>query len=152
MLELYIMNRHISSRGVSQVIAALLLIAIAVAAAILLYVFAIGLLGSLGTGGGQQTKEQLIMEGYNFVNTGSLSVTLRNVGPATIGMATADYFINGVQVTPTTACPNLTPTQSCPVTLGYGGTSLVGGAAYPFKVVTPEGGVFSYSVIAGGSS
>ena len=63
---MYVMNRHFNNRGVSQVIAALLLIAIAVAAAILLYVFAIGLLGSLGSSGGQQTKQQLIMEAYNW--------------------------------------------------------------------------------------
>jgi|GEM_PF-1558565 hypothetical protein len=37
--------------AVSQIIAALLLIAIATAAAILLHVFSIGLLGSLGSGG-----------------------------------------------------------------------------------------------------
>ena len=60
------MNRHFNNRAVSQVIAALLLIAIAVAAAILLYVFAIGLLGTLGVGGGQQTKEVLILEAYNW--------------------------------------------------------------------------------------
>ncbi len=63
---MYIMNRHFNNRAVSQIIAALLLIAIAVAAAVLLYVFSIGLLGSLGSGGGQQTKEQVIMEAYNF--------------------------------------------------------------------------------------
>jgi flagellin-like protein len=149
---MYVLNRHFNNRAVSQVIAALLLIAIAVAAAILLYVFAIGLLGSLGSGGGQQTKEQVIMEGYNFVGGSILSVTLRNVGPATVGMSKADYFINGVSVTPGTACQDLTPTASCQLSLTYSGSSLVNGAAYPFKIVTPEGGVFSYSVIAGGSS
>ena len=66
MIELYVMNRHFNNRAVSQIIAALLLIAIAVAAAILLYVFSIGLLGSLGSGGGQQTKEQLILEAYSW--------------------------------------------------------------------------------------
>ena len=63
---MYIMNKHYNNRAVSEIIAALLLIAIAVAAAVLLYVFSIGLLGSLGSSGGQQTKEQVIMEAYNF--------------------------------------------------------------------------------------
>lgn len=145
------MNRHFNNRGVSQVIAALLLIAIAVAAAILLYVFSIGLLGSLGSSGGQQTKEQIIMESYNFAST--LSVTLRNVGPSSVDMSKADFFVNGVALTGGGGgCPVLTPTQSCSVTLTYtGGSSLVSGAAYPFKIVTPDGGVFSYSVIFGGS-
>ncbi len=93
---MYIMNRHFNNRGVSQVIAALLLIAIAVAAAILLYVFAIGLLGSLGSSGGQQTKQQLIMEAYNWnAGSGTISVTVRNVGSASIDAGATDVFVNG---------------------------------------------------------
>lgn len=49
------MNKHYNNHAVSDIIAALLLIAIAVAAAVLLYIFSIGLLGSLGSSGGQQT-------------------------------------------------------------------------------------------------
>jgi len=52
--------------GVSVIIATLLLIAIAIAAGILLYVFVNGLAGSLTTGGGQQTTERLQMSSYNF--------------------------------------------------------------------------------------
>jgi flagellin-like protein len=153
------MNRHFSNRGVSQVIAALLLIAIAVAAAILLYVFAIGLLGSLGSSGGQQTKQQLIMEAYNWNSaTDSISLTLRNVGSASIDAGTTDVFVNGIQVTtaPTGSCAGntLTPGESCGMTFTApaGAASYVPGAAYPLKLVTPDGGVFSYSIIDGGSS
>jgi flagellin-like protein len=49
--------KRFTRRGVSSIIAALLLIAIAVAAGVLLYVFSIGLLGSLQGTGGQQTKD-----------------------------------------------------------------------------------------------
>lgn len=152
------MNRHFNNRAVSQVIAALLLIAIAVAAAILLYVFSIGLLGSLGSGGGQQTKEQLIMEAYNWDTSGGLPgtilITVRNVGPAAIDAAGTDVFVNGLQVTGGLGgtCTTLNPGDSCVSdAMGVPGT-VVGGAAYPLKLVTPTGGVFSYSVIAGGSS
>jgi len=156
---MYIMNRHFNNRGVSQVIAALLLIAIAVAAAILLYVFAIGLLGSLGSSGGQQTKQQLIMEAYRWDTSGGipgkLSVTLRNVGSASINLASTDLFVNGnLQAAFLASCPSaLTPGGSCTVT----GTTLTGsgyisGAAYPLKLVTPDGGVFSYSIICGSAS
>jgi hypothetical protein len=153
-LALYVLNRRFNNRAVNQVIAALLLIAIAVAAAILLYVFAIGLLGSLGTGGGQQTKEQLIMEAYNFPigSPSSLSLTIRDVGPASIDVSHADFFVNGVKVTATGCGVTLTPTQSCSATLSVTTTSLVSGAAYPLKIVTPDGGVFSYTVVYGGSS
>lgn len=150
------MNRHFNNKAVSQVIAALLLIAIAVAAAILLYVFSIGLLGSLGSGGGQQTKEQLIMEAYNWDFGGNtISLTVRNVGPATIDVEHADFFVNGIKVTQICADDTLTPGGSteCPLNAVPGTTEgLVAGAAYPLKIVTPTGGVFSYSIIAGGSS
>jgi flagellin-like protein len=54
-------------RGVSPIIATLLLIAIAVAAGIIVYVFVNGLAGNLTQGGGQQTTERLQMQSYNFV-------------------------------------------------------------------------------------
>lgn len=154
---MYIMNKHFNNRGVSQVIAALLLIAIAVAAAILLYVFAIGLLGSLGSSGGQQTKQQLIMEAYNWnAGTGSIGLSLRNVGSASIDGTRTDVFVNGVKANaPTGSCSvTITPGQSCSMTFSapLATGSYVAGASYPLKLVTPDGGVFSYAVICGGSS
>ena len=150
MFKLYITNRRLNKRAVSDIIAALLLIAIAVAAAVLLYVFSIGLLGSLGSSGGQQTKEQVIMEAYSFPTGGSLTITLRNVGSASENLLSADYFINGVKETATGTCTTaVTPGGSCQETLPAP-PSLTANAAYPFKVVTPTGGVFSYTVIYGG--
>jgi flagellin-like protein len=147
-----VLNRRFSSRGVSQVIAALLLIAIAVAAAILLYVFAIGLLGNLGTGGGQQTKEQVIMEAYNFPANGALSISVRNVGAATVDMSGADYFLNGVSATADNGCKlTLAISGSCTTTLTVTVSNLSSGAGYPLKIITPDGAIFSYSVIYGGS-
>ena len=156
MFKLYIMNKHYNNRAVSNIIAALLLIAIAVAAAVLLYVFSIGLLGSLGSSGGQQTKEQVIMEAYNFPAGGTLTVTLRNVGSATENLFGADYFVNGViEPTPSiTLCTStaVTPGGSCQAAIAGTYTSLTPGAAYALKVVTPTGGVFSYTVIYGSGS
>jgi FlaG/FlaF family flagellin (archaellin) len=145
-------GRHFNSRAVSQVIAALLLIAIAVAAAILLYTFGIGLVSLLGTGGGEQTKQQVIMESYTFPVGGPLTITVKNVGLAPVDMSKADFFINGLSATPGPGC-NLTLAvgSSCTTTLslsdGYG--SLASGLAYPVKIVTPDGAVFSYSCVYG---
>ena len=162
---MYIMNRRFNNRAVSQVIAALLLIAIAVAAAVLLYVFSIGLLGSLGSAGGQQTKDQVVMEAYNFL-TSTLVISMRNVGSASVNIGGADYFINGVKVA-TPGAPNgmgtlascvgnnaFAPGSVCAVSLLYAGSasSLISGVAYPLKVVTPDGGVFSYTVTYGTTS
>ncbi len=149
------LNRRFNNRAVSQVIAALLLIAIAVAAAILLYVFSIGLLGSLGSSGGAQTKEQLIMEAYNWnfpSSPGTIALTVRNVGSASIDASATDVFVNGVASGQLSGCGTLQPLGgSCTTTITPGGT-YTAGASYPLKLVTPDGGVFSYSVIAGGSS
>ena len=148
---MWIMGKHFNNRAVSAVIATLLLIAIAVAAAIIVYVFSIGLLGGLQTSGGQQVKQQVIMEAYNWGTLTSLQLTLRNVGPAQVKFA--DFFINGaLQTFPTGSCSNnLSVGTSCTATLG----SLTGysaGVAYVIKVVTVDGAVFSYSAIAGSAS
>lgn len=154
MLELYIMNRHFNNRAVSQIIAALLLIAIAVAAAVLLYVFSIGLLGSLGSGGGQQTKEQVIMEAYSWPSGGTtLTMTVRDVGPSSVAIGSADFFVNGLSVTGSCVSATITPQQPTPCTLsGLTAASYTSGVAYVLKVVTPDGGVFSYNVFDGSSS
>ncbi len=154
---MYLMNRHFNNRAVSNIIAALLLIAIAVAAAVLLYVFSIGLLGSLGSSGGQQTKQQVIMEAYSWTGActgGSILLTLRNVGPSAVDLSPtgADYFVNGIKATSSGGSTLVTPGQSNVVTVTPAAFSGVCGAAYPLKVVTPTGGVFSYSVIDNGAS
>jgi flagellin-like protein len=153
------MNKRVNNRAVSDIIAALLLIAIAVAAAILLYVFAIGLLGSLGSSGGLQTKEEILMEAYSFPtgSPASLVVTVRNIGSQTENLAGADYFVNGIKTTgsPSFTCSPasaVTPTEPCAITLTVTTTSLISGASYPLKIATPTGGVFSYPVIYGGAA
>lgn len=164
------MGKQFSRRGVSVIIAALLLIAIAVAAAVLLYVFSIGLLGSLQGGGGQQTKEQLIVEAYSWTGTmsGTLLLTVRDVG--TSSLTVSDVFVNGIlQLTggagvSGTGCGlpagNVPLLTTCTITVstwasgtfGTGSATAASGVAYPIKVVSADGGVFSSSAIAGQSS
>ncbi len=141
------------NRAVSNVIAALLLIAVTVAAAILLYVFAIGTL-SLTAGGGQQVAQQLIMESYSWnAHSNQLTGSFKNVGTTPIALDSADAFINGKPVALTPATSTVNPQQSTTftVTVGTPG-SYVQGVAYPFKIVTASGAVFSYTVVLGGSS
>ena len=152
---MYVLGKRYNKRAVSAIIAALLLIAITVAAAIMVYVFSIGLLGSLQSGGGQQTKEQLIMEAYAWNTLTKLVLTVRNVGPANIQVA--DFFINGaIQATPTGPCmsanpPVITVGNSCVLTEAAVTGSYSSGVEYPIKIVTVDGAVFSYSAIAGSS-
>jgi flagellin-like protein len=152
---MYVLGKRYTNRAVSAVIAALLLIAITIAAAVLVYVFSIGLLGSLQSGGGQQVKQQVIMEAYDWSPTTALTLTIRNVGPAVIQFA--DVFINGVMVTPVSsgcfggATHTLTVGTSCALNLSIL-TGYSDGVIYPIKLVMIDGSVFSYSAIAGSAS
>ena len=166
-----IIGKRFTNRGVSVIIAALLLIAIAVAAAVLLYVFSIGLMGSLGSSGGQQTKDQVIMEAYDWSGTSTCSsslstlcLSLKNVGSSSVNLAPsttgttaaagADYFVNGAAATATSTCssPVAPGAATCTVTLTIAGFTPTSGTAYPVKLVLPDGGVFSYTAIAGQAS
>jgi flagellin-like protein len=86
-------------RGVSVIIATLLLIAITVSAAIIVYVFVGGLAGNLTQNGGQPVTEKLTIQSYNFaLSPGAcacaqqvLELFLLNPGPA-ITKISAVYF------------------------------------------------------------
>jgi hypothetical protein len=102
-----------------------------------------------------QPKDQIIMEAYNFPIGGPLTMTLRNVGQASVNVGNSDFFISGVKATLGGSCvaQTLAPGRSCSAIVSLGSyASLVTGAAYPVKVVTPTGGIFGYSVIYGSSS
>src|SRR2546428_651149 len=75
--------------AVSPIIATLLLIAIAVAAGIIVYVYVNSLAGGLTSGGGQQVEAQVQLQAYSFnaVGTGSgqvIDIFLKNVGGASV--------------------------------------------------------------------
>ena len=92
-------------RGVSVIVATLLLIAISVTAAILVYVFVGGLAGNLTQSGGQSVTEHLTIQSYTFgISPGScacaqqiLEIFLLNPGPA-LTKVSAVYF-DGVLMT-----------------------------------------------------
>jgi len=136
----------VGRRSVSPVIATLLMIAIAVAASITVYVWNIGLLGGLMGSGGSQTKEQLIMEAYNWGTVGTISFTLRNVGSAPVTVTSV--YLGGIYLT-TGASTFVAIGGSRLFSLSTTGSSYTAGAAYTLKVVSATGGVFAFSVING---
>ncbi len=136
----------VSQRAVSPVIATLLMIAVAVAASIIVYVWSIGLLGSLMGGGGSQTREQLILEAYSWTGA-SLAFTVRNVGSATVTVAS--IYLGGSSLA-TGIATTVSIGSAVPFTYTPSGTYTTG-AAYQLKVVSATGGVFSFSVIDGSS-
>ena len=151
---------RIGKKGVSEILAATLLITITVCAAVIFYVYSSNLLGSLTAAQPQsgQYANQITLEYYDWTTLGSLILTVRNVGSGLANIA--GYYVNGLKPTVTGACTSVTtttittittlqPQQSCKVTLTITAASFVSGVAYSVKVVTNNGGVFSYSCIAG---
>ena len=137
---------RLSRKAVSPVIATLLMIAIAVAAAILVYVWSMGLIGGLQTGGGQQVREQVEMDEYSWTAAGTVTLYVRNVGNSKVNIAAA--YVEGHQGVPD-GDTSLDPLASGTVTVALSAWVPTEGVAYTLKVVTKTGGVFSFSIIYG---
>ena len=138
----------LSRKAVSPVIATLLMIAIAVAASIIVYVWSMGLLGGLMGGGGSQVKEQLILEAYNWSSLGTLSMTIRNVGSSSVDIA--NTYLAGELQTATWNNDPLSVGQTASADVSPAGFTASAGVAYTLKIASATGGVFTFSVIAGG--
>jgi flagellin-like protein len=141
------MNR----RAVSPVIATLLMIAIAVASGTLVYVWSMGIVGTLQSPGGQQTKQQLIMEAYKATGTATSSIwtlNLRNPGSATLTVAAV--YVNGEKCDLPASAFTLVPSDAKALLVTIK-SDLVQGVGYPVKIVTVDGAVFTFTVIAGRS-
>jgi len=144
-------ERLMNRRAVNQIVAALLLIAVTVTAAILLYVFAIGTITP--TGGGQQIAQQLILEGYDWGGgANQISGSFKNVGNTPIALDSADVFVSGMPGTLTVATATLEPQQSTTFTVNMSSGTYIRGMAYTLKIVTASGSLASYSVVCGSSS
>lgn len=136
-------------KGVSPVIATLLMIAIAVAAGILVYVWSMGLVGTLQAGGGEQTKEQIMMEAYDWTVLTSCDIFFRNTGTTSVQIESV--YVEGVY------------NDAASLVLGVPGSGtetntlsatnlpapVIAGQSYSIKVVTATGAVFSFSAVAG---
>jgi archaeal type IV pilus assembly protein PilA len=152
-------------RAVSPIIATLLLIAIAVAAGIIVYVFTSSITGNLTQSGGQQVADQVSMDAYSFGTLTNPIMVLRNVGSSSVTI-TSVYFdgnlcqASGVTCTAApgytvggagqcTAGPVCTTGQYVSTLLTV--TSQTSGTSHLIRIVTSDGGTFTFSVIAGRS-
>lgn len=138
-------------RAVSNILAALILLAVAVAAAVLVYVFAIGLIGSLQTSGGQQLLHQLRLEAYDWSACcpGTLILHVRNTRASDVVVAAV--YLNGLPVDfDLGPCTQGIPVQqTCRITINNFGGAITPGTSYVVKIVTADGAIFTYSAIAG---
>ena len=146
-----------SRKGISEVIAVMMIIAITVAGAGLLYVYSQGSMGRLQTNVNQPYLEQVTLDYYDWTNSslskGTLKLTIRNVG--TVPISFADFFIAGVRNTTSltfTSCSlvggMLSVQSSCTLTF-RNLTGFTSGTAYAVKIVTKDGAIFTYSCVAG---
>ena len=131
----------VSRRAVSPVIATLLMIAIAVAASIIVYVWSIGLLGGLmQSGGGSQTAEQLVMEAFD----GTTGVTVRNVGTRDVSVVAC--YVDGIlDATACPASPGTTVAKQTSHKFTLAAAPLAG--SHILKFVTQDGGVFVFTLV-----
>ncbi|MDG6978142.1 MAG: hypothetical protein JRN58_03580 [Nitrososphaerota archaeon] len=151
--------------AVSPIIATLLLIAIAVSAGIIVYVFTNSITGSLTQQGGQQVSDQLSMDAYSFGTLTAPTFVLRDVGGSTVTITSIFFDGNLCQTNGAvcTAAPSYTVggTGECsagpicasgqyvPVQLTV--TSQTGGTSHIIRIVTSDGGSFTFTIIAGRS-
>ncbi|MGB9879264.1 MAG: archaellin/type IV pilin N-terminal domain-containing protein [Anaerolineae bacterium] len=80
-----------SKKGVSPIIATLLLIVIAVAAGVVVYSFVMGFIGGVSTG--QSGQAQFVVDTYSVNTNGTIAVYIRNIGTKNVGPQTV--YLNG---------------------------------------------------------
>jgi flagellin-like protein len=150
-------------KAVDPIIASLLLIAIAVAAGIIVYVYVNSLAGGLTQGGGQQVADQMSMDAYNYATIASgPTVTIRDTGSSSVTIT--GIFFDGTSVTnlagvPSGTCSSAsatTPFATCATgqTLTFtinsnGATGEASGTSHSIKVLDSTGGTEVITVVAG---
>jgi hypothetical protein len=151
-------------KAVDPIIASLLLIAIAVAAGIIVYVYVNSLAGGLTQGGGQQVADQISMDAYNYGTIASgPTVTIRDTGSSSVSIT--GIFFDGTSVTTLgsvgassscTATQTTTPFATCSTgqTLTFtinsnGATGEASGTSHSIKVLDSTGGTAVITVVAG---
>ena len=135
-------------RGISPVIAVLLLIVIAVAAAVLTYIWVVGYMGSLQQQSGtQQLQERIKIEAVKYADT-TLTIYVRNIGEVDVTISAA-YLINAsgtVIASNTGLTVDLDPGQvSGDNDVQIKNVDLSAGATYTVKVVTDKGTEATYT-------
>lgn len=153
-------------RAVDPIIASLLLIAIAVAAGIIVYVYVNSIAGNLTQGGGSQVGEGISMDGYAFATLNAPAIAVRDTGGSSVSIN--QVFLDGLLCqSGGSNCTGVTATE--PVSGGCTGTTFplpcstgeyvtltlalpsnaASGTSHIIRIVTLDGGTFTFSVIAG---
>ena len=141
-VERNMMKSRRSTRGLSPIFATLILIAIAVIAGIVVYMFASGTIASM-TGGGTAGQEKAAIQGVEYngatstvyaQNTGGVDITLDSyLVKNAAGNIVAEGTVTGTL--PTTGVLQ-------PITVDLSDTDIVAGQSFTVTLVSTKGGSF----------
>ncbi len=130
-----------NSKAISPIFATLILIAIAVIAGVVVYMFTSGTLATM-TGGGTAAQEKVSVQGVQEVSTTSIAVYAQNMGTGTVtinGMILKDTSGNVLQQASAVGTPNLDAGKLATVTGTF--TAITPGT-YTMTLTTAKGGSF----------
>jgi flagellin-like protein len=150
-----IMQQKTARKAVDPIIATLLLIAIAVAAGIIVYVYVNSLAGGLTGGGGEQVSGQVSMDSYSFTSS-TLTVYVRDTGGSSVTLDSSAFYLDGIPQTDggtgTGSCAAasyaLSTGTECFVKFTVSSTA---GTSYTLKLLDVAGGTYVFSVTSGRS-
>lgn len=132
-----------SKKGISPIFASLILIAIAVIAGIVVYMFTSGTIGTL-TGGGSAAQEKAAVQGVSVETDGSLTIYASCVegGPITITGAIVKDMTGSTVDAP--ACTGSLPDTGAlaPLTTAIVSPALTPGEQYTVTLTSSNGGAF----------
>jgi flagellin-like protein len=146
-------NLRRNKKGVSPIIATLLLIVIAVAAAVVTYAFVTGFIGtatSQSTQQGAMSIDTGNVVGGVPVGGSTITVYVRNTGTKAETLTTVYVdnvlMVNGAPITITLPGAALAPGATGTVSVASTATNWANGAAHTIKVVASDGTPVAYSV------
>ena len=132
-----------NKKGVSPIIATLLLIVIAVAAAVVTYSFVMGFIGGVGPAGGGQAS---FVVDASSVNATHANIYIRNTGTKTVTLSSV--YINGA---PNSTGVNLVGTstqwQPASVTLLWIPVTSLNSGSNTIKLVFSDNTPFEFNVV-----
>lgn len=133
-----------SKKGVSPIIATLLLIVIAVAAAVVTYSFVMGFIGTSTNPSGQQG--QLTYDAYTFdASNKTLNVYVRNIGTKSVTISTC--YIGGVNATLANTT-SIAPGAVAKVNVNATQSTITPGTGYTVRFVCTDGTILEFTAVA----
>ena len=93
------------------------------------------------------------MAAYSYSPTSSVTLYVQNTGTGSIDLVTTDgaaYYFDGGSITPSAgsclSANNLAPGSTCSITITQSESAE---SSHTIKVITADGGIFNFNVVAG---